>query len=51
VILRKTSYGSSGDSLQFAFGGVFDASQIQPLCAQATDQARLEFERWFAQNK
>jgi len=51
VILRKTSYGSSADSIQFALGGVFDASQVQPLCIQAADQARLAFERWFAKSK
>ncbi len=51
VILQKTSYGSSKDSIQFALGGVFDASDVQPLCVQAADQARLSFERWFAENK
>jgi hypothetical protein len=51
VILRKTSDGSSSDSIKFSHGRIFDTSQIQPLCVQAADKARLAFEEWFAKKK
>jgi hypothetical protein len=48
VIMQKTSDASSEDKIKFSLGGVFDASQIQPLCVQATDKAAEKFEEWFA---
>jgi hypothetical protein len=49
VILRKSTYAASDDTIKFALGGVFDASQILPLCTQATDKAARRFEAWFAE--
>jgi hypothetical protein len=48
LIMRKTSYASSEDTIKFSLRGVFDASQIQPLCTQATEKAAKKFEGWFA---
>jgi hypothetical protein len=48
VIMQKTSNASSEDKIKFSLGGVFDASQIQPLCVQATEKAAEKFEEWFA---
>jgi len=48
VILRKSTYAGSDDTIKFALGGVFDAAEILPLCVQATDKAARKFEAWFA---
>jgi hypothetical protein len=48
VIMQKTSNASSEEKIKFSLGGVFDASQIQPLCVQATGKAAEKFEEWFA---
>ncbi len=48
VILRKSTYAGSDDTIKFALGGVFDASEILPLCVQATDKAARKFEAWFS---
>ena len=47
VILRKYTWAASDDTIKFALGGVFDATQILPLCIQATDKAARKFEAWF----
>jgi hypothetical protein len=47
VILRKSTYAASDETIKFALGGVFDATQILPLCLQATDKAARKFEAWF----
>ena len=48
VILRKSTYAGSDDTIKFALGGAFDASEILPLCVQATDKAARKFEAWFS---
>ncbi len=48
VILRKVTWAASDETIKFALGGVFDASQILPLCIQATDKAAKKFEVWFS---
>ncbi len=48
VILRKATWAASDETIKFALGGVFDASQILPLCIQATDKAARKFETWFS---
>jgi hypothetical protein len=45
--MQKTSNASSKDNVKFSLGGVFDASQIQPLCVQSTEKAAEKFEEWF----
>jgi hypothetical protein len=47
VILRKSTYAASDQTIKFALGGVFDADKILPLCVQATDKAARKFEAWF----
>jgi len=49
VILRKSTFAASDDTIKFALGGVFDAAQILPLCIQATDKAARKFEAWFSE--
>jgi hypothetical protein len=48
VILRKSTYAASDETIKFALGGVFDAAKILPLCVQASDKAAKKFEEWFA---
>jgi hypothetical protein len=48
LIMKKTSNASSDDTIKFSLGGVFDASQVEPLCIQATEKAAEKFEEWFA---
>jgi hypothetical protein len=48
VILRKYTWAASDETIKFALGGVFDATQIVPLCIQATDKAAKKFEAWFS---
>jgi hypothetical protein len=40
---------SSNNDIKFALNGVFDATQILPLCREATDNASQALYRWFAE--
>ncbi len=43
-------FGESKNSLRFSLGGVFDASQLQPLCMEATEDALIRFDSWIRDN-
>lgn len=46
IVLAKYNYASSDNTIKFALGGVFDASQIQPLCEEATAKAAEMTTNW-----
>ena len=46
TVLYKIVSTSSKNTIKFALGGVFDAKQIQPLCAEATGTAASKMKEW-----
>ena len=47
-LTKEFAIAGSDDAIKFALGGVVDATQILPLCLQATDKAARKFEAWFS---
>jgi hypothetical protein len=46
TVLYRTEVASSSDQIKFALGGVFDASQIRPLCEQSSYLAMNQTRVW-----
>ncbi|MBN2444381.1 MAG: hypothetical protein JXJ04_23665 [Spirochaetales bacterium] len=46
ILLQKYEVARSNNTIKFALGGVFDASDIRPLCEEATDIALDHITRW-----
>jgi hypothetical protein len=46
TVFYKDVTGSSTETIKFALGGVFDATKIQPLCAEASADAGAKMKKW-----
>jgi len=46
IIMNRTNYSVSRNTIKFALGGVFDAKKIQPMCIEALSKASERTEAW-----
>lgn len=46
IVMQKHNYASSKKSIKFAWGGVFNASKIQPLCEESLNEAAEMTKKW-----
>jgi hypothetical protein len=49
-VIKKIFLGKSQHKIKYSLGGIFDATDVQPLCLEATQDALYQFDKWVKSN-